>query len=252
MTLLTTIAAFLVTLGILVVIHEYGHYWVAKKAGVKVLRFSIGFGRPIARWVRGPDRTEWVVSVLPLGGYVRMLDERDPNVCRSRRPICRARSIASPYSSALRSCSRARSPICCWQLRCTGASALSASSNRARWWGRRLRRPRQRVRDCWRATPYSTLQATRCVPGVSFGGCCYSERFRSSPSSLRSRAGSSPARAAYASADCECARGSRWRSRGKARLCSVQRSDSDWPGNRSESGCGGGVADRRPRRLGQW
>jgi regulator of sigma E protease len=59
------------------VIHELGHYWVARWCGVKVLRFSIGFGRPIARWVRGPDRTEWVVSALPLGGYVRMLDERD-------------------------------------------------------------------------------------------------------------------------------------------------------------------------------
>ena len=57
--------AFLVTLGILIVIHELGHYWVARCCGVKVLRFSIGFGRPIARWVRGPDRTEWVVSALP-------------------------------------------------------------------------------------------------------------------------------------------------------------------------------------------
>jgi regulator of sigma E protease len=79
MNLMTTIAAFLVTLGILIVIHELGHYWVARWCGVKVLRFSIGFGRPIARWVRGPDRTEWVVSALPLGGYVRMLDERDPD-----------------------------------------------------------------------------------------------------------------------------------------------------------------------------
>ena len=78
MTLLTTILAFLLTLGVLVVIHEYGHYWVARKCGVKVLRFSIGFGRPLARWVRGTDRTEWVVAALPLGGYVRMLDERDP------------------------------------------------------------------------------------------------------------------------------------------------------------------------------
>jgi len=77
MNLISTIAAFLVTLGILIVIHELGHYWVARWCGVKVLRFSIGFGRPIARWVRGPDRTEWVVSALPLGGYVRMLDERD-------------------------------------------------------------------------------------------------------------------------------------------------------------------------------
>jgi regulator of sigma E protease len=78
MTFLTTVIAFLITLGILIVIHELGHYWVAKKSGVKVLRFSIGFGRPLARWVRGPDRTEWVVAALPLGGYVRMLDERDP------------------------------------------------------------------------------------------------------------------------------------------------------------------------------
>jgi len=80
MTLLTTILAFLVTLGVLIVIHEYGHYWVARKCGVKVLRFSIGFGRPLARWVRGSDRTEWVLAALPLGGYVRMLDERDPDV----------------------------------------------------------------------------------------------------------------------------------------------------------------------------
>jgi len=78
MNLMTTIVAFLVTLGVLIVIHELGHYWVARWCGVKVLRFSIGFGRPVARWVRGPDRTEWVLSALPLGGYVRMLDERDP------------------------------------------------------------------------------------------------------------------------------------------------------------------------------
>jgi regulator of sigma E protease len=79
MTLLSTIAAFLVTLGILIVIHEYGHYWVARKCGVRVLRFSIGFGRPLVRWVSGPDRTEWVIAALPFGGYVRMLDERDPD-----------------------------------------------------------------------------------------------------------------------------------------------------------------------------
>lgn len=77
MGLLGTIAAFVVTLGILVVIHELGHYWVAKRCGVKVLRFSVGFGRPLARWVRGADRTEWVIAAIPLGGYVRMLDERD-------------------------------------------------------------------------------------------------------------------------------------------------------------------------------
>lgn len=80
MNLLSTIAAFLVTLGVLIVIHELGHYWVARRCNVKVLRFSVGFGRPLARWVRGADRTEWVVAALPLGGYVRMLDERDPDV----------------------------------------------------------------------------------------------------------------------------------------------------------------------------
>jgi regulator of sigma E protease len=77
MSLLVTVVAFLVTLGILIVIHELGHYWVARRCGVKVLRFSIGFGRPLYRKVSGPDQTEWVVAALPLGGYVRMLDERD-------------------------------------------------------------------------------------------------------------------------------------------------------------------------------
>ncbi|MCA3219443.1 MAG: RIP metalloprotease RseP [Burkholderiales bacterium] len=77
MSFLVTIVAFLVTLGVLIVVHELGHYWVARRCGVKVLRFSIGFGRPLYRKVAGPDQTEWVVAALPLGGYVRMLDERD-------------------------------------------------------------------------------------------------------------------------------------------------------------------------------
>src|SRR5512140_1418181 len=92
MTLLTTIAAFLVTLGILIVVHEYGHYWVARRCGVKVLRFSIGFGRPLKRWVRGDDRTEWVIAAMPLGGYVRMLDERDPE-CAPIAPADVARAF---------------------------------------------------------------------------------------------------------------------------------------------------------------
>jgi regulator of sigma E protease len=76
-TALITILSFLVTVGVLVVIHEYGHYWVAKKLGVKILRFSVGFGRVL--WVRrrGPDQTEWAISAVPLGGYVKMLDERE-------------------------------------------------------------------------------------------------------------------------------------------------------------------------------
>ena len=77
MTLLTTIAAFLLAIGILVTIHELGHYWAARWCDVKIMRFSIGFGR--ALWMRkfGRDQTEWVIGVLPLGGYVKMADERD-------------------------------------------------------------------------------------------------------------------------------------------------------------------------------
>ncbi len=72
-----TILAFLVTLGVLVVVHEYGHYRVAVACGVKVLRFSVGFGSVLLRRQRGPDATEFVLCALPLGGYVRMLDERE-------------------------------------------------------------------------------------------------------------------------------------------------------------------------------
>jgi regulator of sigma E protease len=75
--MITTVLAFLVTLAILVVIHEYGHYRVAVACGVKVLRFSVGFGRVLWRRQSGPEATEFVVSALPLGGYVRMLDERE-------------------------------------------------------------------------------------------------------------------------------------------------------------------------------
>jgi regulator of sigma E protease len=77
MDFLTTILAFLVALGLLIVVHELGHFWIARWCGVKVLRFSVGFGRPLARWVLGPDRTEWVIAAVPYGGYVRMLDERE-------------------------------------------------------------------------------------------------------------------------------------------------------------------------------
>jgi membrane-associated protease RseP (regulator of RpoE activity) len=69
--------AFVGVLGVLIVVHEFGHYWVARHCGVKVLRFSLGFGRPIMSRTLGVDRTEWVLCVIPLGGYVKMLDERE-------------------------------------------------------------------------------------------------------------------------------------------------------------------------------
>ena len=72
-----TVLAFVLTLGVLIVIHEYGHYRVAIACGVKVLRFSVGFGRVLWSRQRSPDATEFVICALPLGGYVRMLDERE-------------------------------------------------------------------------------------------------------------------------------------------------------------------------------
>ena len=77
MNLAITVVAFVVALSVLIVIHEYGHYVLARLCGVKVLRFSMGFGRPIWRLRHGPDHTEWVVAALPLGGYVKMLDEHE-------------------------------------------------------------------------------------------------------------------------------------------------------------------------------
>ena len=77
---MTTLLAFLLTLGVLIVVHEYGHYRVAVACGVKVLRFSVGFGPVLLRRQRNPDSTEFVLCALPLGGYVRMLDEREAPV----------------------------------------------------------------------------------------------------------------------------------------------------------------------------
>jgi regulator of sigma E protease len=79
MNVIQTVLAFLLALGPLIVFHELGHYTVARLCGVKVLRFSLGMGKVV--WSRrfGPDQTEWAVSMLPLGGYVKMLDARDPD-----------------------------------------------------------------------------------------------------------------------------------------------------------------------------
>ncbi|MCV2366799.1 RIP metalloprotease RseP [Roseateles oligotrophus] len=74
---MSTLLAFLLTLAVLVVVHEYGHYRVARACGVKVLRFSVGFGKVIWRRQSSPDATEFTLCALPLGGYVRMLDERE-------------------------------------------------------------------------------------------------------------------------------------------------------------------------------
>lgn len=77
MSLLTTIVAFAFALGALIVVHEFGHFLVARWCNVKVLRFSVGFGRVLASRRYGRDQTEWALSAFPLGGYVKMLDERE-------------------------------------------------------------------------------------------------------------------------------------------------------------------------------
>src|SRR5215469_12495091 len=68
---------YIVAVGFLVIVHEFGHFWVARRLGFKVLRFSIGFGTPLLRKEVGRDRTEIVVAPIPMGGYVKMLDERE-------------------------------------------------------------------------------------------------------------------------------------------------------------------------------
>ncbi|WP_296893756.1 RIP metalloprotease RseP [Thiobacillus sp.] len=80
MSVLHTVVWFLVAIAILVVIHEFGHYLAARLAGVKVLRFSLGFGKPLFSRRFGRDQTEWVLAALPFGGYVKMLDEREGEV----------------------------------------------------------------------------------------------------------------------------------------------------------------------------
>ncbi|WP_332675332.1 RIP metalloprotease RseP [Aromatoleum sp.] len=83
MNFLEYLIPFVLALGLLILVHELGHYLVARGCGVKVLRFSIGFGRPLLKWTSGADRTEWALAAFPLGGYVKMLDEREGPVDRS-------------------------------------------------------------------------------------------------------------------------------------------------------------------------
>ncbi len=108
--MITTVLAFLFTLGVLIVVHEYGHYRVAVACGVRVLRFSIGFGRVLWRRQATPESTEFVICALPLGGYVRMLDEREAPVPEAelgrafnRKPLAQRAAIvvAGPVANLL-------------------------------------------------------------------------------------------------------------------------------------------------------
>ena len=100
---------FIVAIGVLVTIHEFGHYWFARKCGVKVLRFSVGFGKPLLL-KRGRDGTEYAIAAIPLGGYVKMLDEREGDVAPgdlhlafNRKPVLQRMAIviAGPVANLL-------------------------------------------------------------------------------------------------------------------------------------------------------
>ncbi len=110
MSFLFTLAAFAVTLGVLIVIHEYGHYLVARLCRVKVLRFSVGFGKPILVKRFAGGETEWALAAFPLGGYVKMLDEREGAVAPeelarafNRQPVVRRIAIvmAGPVANLI-------------------------------------------------------------------------------------------------------------------------------------------------------
>ncbi|MBY0473615.1 MAG: RIP metalloprotease RseP [Nitrosomonas sp.] len=110
MSITYTIIFFIIALGTLITFHEFGHYLVARWNGVKVLRFCIGFGQPIFRRRWGKDQTEWVVAAIPLGGYVKMLDENEGKVASedlprafNRQPVARRFAIvaAGPIANFL-------------------------------------------------------------------------------------------------------------------------------------------------------
>ena len=107
---------FIVAISVLVAAHEFGHFIVARKLGFKVLRFSIGFGRPLLQWRGGPpDHIQYWLSMIPLGGYVKMLDEHEGPVVVGRQAI--AHSISARCGSAWR---------CCWRVpRSTSCSRSS-------------------------------------------------------------------------------------------------------------------------------
>lgn len=78
--------SFLVAIGVLITVHEFGHFWVARRLGVKVLRFSVGFGKPLLKYRGRADDTEYVLAAIPLGGYVKMLDEHEGEVAEEELP----------------------------------------------------------------------------------------------------------------------------------------------------------------------
>lgn len=127
MELVNTLLVTIFTLALLVTVHEYGHFWVARRCGVKVLRFSIGFGRSLYRWYDSSG-TEYVIALIPLGGYVKMLDEREGEVAEeelsqafNRKPVFQRIAVvaAGPIANFLLAI------IAYWMIFMSGESGLA-------------------------------------------------------------------------------------------------------------------------------
>ncbi|CCJ85093.1 Membrane-associated zinc metalloprotease [Cronobacter dublinensis 582] len=111
LSILWNLAAFIIALGVLITVHEFGHFWVARKAGVRVERFSVGFGK--ALW-RRTDRhgTEYVIALIPLGGYVKMLDERvEPVAPELRHAAFNNKTVAQRAARARAGGTRRKFPL---------------------------------------------------------------------------------------------------------------------------------------------
>jgi Predicted membrane-associated Zn-dependent proteases 1 len=173
MNLLDYLVPFALALGLLILVHELGHYLVARWCGVKVLRFSIGFGKPLIVKRAGRDDTEWSLAAFPLGGYVKMLDEREGPVAPAelhrsfnRQNVYRRFAIVAA----------GRSPTSCSRSSCTGACSSPAVTNCARAW--HCPRPPQSPRPpgfvmvIW----WCRSMTSRCGAGRTCAGCSCSMR----------------------------------------------------------------------------
>ena len=127
MSVLTSALWFIVAIGVLVTVHEYGHFWVARRLGVKVLRFSVGFGRPLLSYRGGRDDIEYCISAIPLGGYVQMLDASRGGVAaedlprafeRQTMPVRVAVVTAGPLFNFL------FAVVACWAMFMVGTSGM--------------------------------------------------------------------------------------------------------------------------------
>ena len=161
-----------------IVIHELGHYWVARRCGVKVLRFSIGFGRPLLRWVAAPTGPSGCWRRSRSAATCRMLDEREADAARSSRAdLPRAFNRQSGRQAHRHRARRARWPTSCSRSPCTGCSmSIGVLEPRAVLGAAAAATRRRRRRGCATATPCSTPTAPRCARGTTCAGCCCRKR----------------------------------------------------------------------------